>query len=195
MIGMTRNVFILSICQALGFSIAPFVSLVGGIVGTQLAPNPIWSTLPVACVVVGTALFTFPASRIMRAIGRRNGFSLFALIAALASLLAAYAIGIESFYLFCLATLILGGNIAFVLQYRFAAAESVKTPDVSKAVSFVLGGGVVAAFLGPEIAEIGQDWLDAGAFAGSFLILCAVLLLSALLLRFFERGFIEPNRD
>ena len=46
--------------------------------------------------------------------------------------------------LFCLATLIMGINSAFVNQYRFAAMESVPPSRAGRAVSLVLVGGIVA---------------------------------------------------
>lgn len=70
----SRNVLLLSLCQALGQAAAPSVLLVGGIVGAGLAPSCGLSTLPVTATVVGTALFTLPAALIMKRLGRRFGF-------------------------------------------------------------------------------------------------------------------------
>ena len=45
------------------------------------------------------------------------------LLGAVAAALAAWALEAQSFALFCMATLLIGGNAAFVQQYRFAATE------------------------------------------------------------------------
>jgi len=106
--GFIPNVLILSVCFALGYAMAPMAAIVGGIVGSQLAPSPQWATLPFAMIIVGIAIWTFPASSIMRLIGRRNGFSLFAVVAGLACLTAAYAIHIEHFLLYCAGMFFIG---------------------------------------------------------------------------------------
>jgi len=179
---INRNVLILSIGQALGFLGAPMVVLLGGIIGAELAPRPTWATLPGALLVVGAALATVPAALVMQRIGRRAGYMAGSLLACLSALLAAFAIAVWSFPLFCVATLGIGANLAFVQQYRFGAAESVEPVQVGRAVSLVLIGGVVAAFLGPELAKISKDWLAAGQYVGSFVALAGVYVLNAVLL-------------
>jgi hypothetical protein len=77
----------------------------------------------------------------------------------------------ESYGLFCLTAFLIGANMAFVQQYRFAAAESVEQSEVGKAVSVVLLGGIAAAFLGPELAKISRDLLPYGPYSGSFAVL------------------------
>jgi predicted MFS family arabinose efflux permease len=72
--------------------------------------------------------------------------------------------------------------MAFVQQYRFAAAESVDHDHVSRAVSIILLGGIAAAFLGPEIANRARDLLPHGLYSGSFAVVAAVYLVNTLLL-------------
>lgn len=189
-----RNVTILSFAQALGLSGAPIVLLIGGLVGADLAPTPALSTLPIAVMVIGLALATIPASLLMRRIGRRNGFVSGALLAGSAALLGAFALSQGSFLLFCMATLLIGSSAAFVQQYRFAAAESVRPQFVGRAVSLVLLGGVAAGILGPEVGKRTLDWLSFGAYTGSFVSLAILYALAALLLLFLrEVGPIEEE--
>ena len=54
--------------------------------------------------------------------------------------------------------------MAFVSQFRFAAAESVDQKNVSKAISFVLVGGIFAAYLGPEIGKRGLDLIQSAPY-------------------------------
>jgi MFS family permease len=182
-----RNLLLLSAGQALGSAGVSLVVLVGGIVGTRLAPSPAWSTLPVAAMVVGLAAFSAPAALLMKRIGRRPGFLLGAALAMLAAGLGALAMARDSFTLLCAATALIGANGAFVSQYRFAAAESADEAQAGKAVSLVLVGGVVAGLLGPELGRQGKDWFAAAPFAGSFL-LAAFLYAACALLLCFLRG-------
>lgn len=187
-----RNLLILTLSQSLGFCAAPLIIFAGGVTGTMLAPSPAWATLPIAAMVVGVALATVPAALIMKKIGRRWGFIAASLLAAMASLAAAHAIGAKSFSLFCGAILLIGANLAFIQQYRFAAAESVDVQHVSKAISFVLLGGIAAGFLGPELAKRTKNLLDLGDYAGSFASLAILYLLVAGLL-FFLREPRSPS--
>jgi MFS family permease len=168
--------------MALGLSGAPVIVLLGGIVGAALSPDSSLATLPVAMLVTGTALCTVPAAILMEKIGRRPGFMMASTTAALASLGGALAIHLESFTLFNLAALVIGGNMAFVQQYRFAAAESVEREKVSRAISTVLLGGIAAAFLGPELARLSRDLLPLGLYSGSFAVLAALYLVSTAVL-------------
>ena len=61
-------------------------------------------------------------------------------VAALASAAGIYAVHVSSFALLCLTSFFIGANLAFVQQYRFAAAESVSPSLGGRAVSFVLLG-------------------------------------------------------
>lgn len=180
-----RNVAILCLGQVLGLTGTVMGVFVGGIIGTELAPSPALATLPITASVIGVALFTIPASLLMKRIGRKRGFQSAALMACLAALMAAYAIYLDSFPLYCLGMFFIGGNSAFIQQYRFAAVESVP-PDLSgRAVSMVLLGGVAGGLLGPEFARRTKDALPYGEFTGSYttlaLIYLGVILLMTLL--------------
>ncbi len=170
--------------MALGMSGAPAVTLLGGIIGASFAPYPSWSTLPIATMVVGMAVCTVPAALLMKKIGRRPGFMIASFVTGLACLGGIYAINVESFILFCLVAMFVGGNMAFVQQYRFAAAESVKPSEVSKAISMVLVGGIAAAFIGPELAKRARELLPFGLYSGSFAALAVIYTLNGGLLGF-----------
>ena len=187
-----RNVLLLAAGQALGGSGIAMTVFAGGLVGAELAPAAGLTTLPVTLMVIGVAAGSAPAALLMRRIGRRAGFSAASLAAAGAAALAAAGIARGSFALFCAAMVLIGGNAAFIAQYRFAAAESVAAGQVDRAVSFILVGGIVSGLLGPQLGAAARDWSAAGAFAGSFLALAGVYLVTAGLLRMLERT--EPAR-
>jgi MFS family permease len=181
-----HNVLILSIAQAMALAGFPIVVLLGGIIGTELAPSPILVTFPAAIMVVGLAIFTLPAASLMNVVGRKIGFIGAAIMASLAALLAAYAIDQESFFLLCVATFFIGAQGAFVQQYRFAATESVEPAKIGRAVSFVLLGGIAAGFLGPEIAVRGSGLISSTQYMGSFIIMAGIYVLAAIVLLFYQ---------
>ena len=180
------NLTILCIATVLNRVAAPMIVLVGGLVGLGLAPEPSLATLPVALHVVGIGLCAYPASSMMRRIGRRAGFMLGSAVAGIASLAAAFAVMAESFTGLCIASTVIGANQAFVHQYRFAAAENVSPARVSHAVSLVLFVSLVSAVVGPELGRHGRDWVDGAPFAGAFFALAVLHFLAALLLGFYR---------
>ena len=183
---MSRTLPVLSIAQAFSQTAAPVIVLLGGIVGTRLAPSPDLATLPVAFMIIGTAITTIPAALLMSRIGRKNGFMLSALAASLAGVLAAYAISESNFWLFCASTMIIGGNNAFVQQYRFAVAEVAAPDQVGKSLSILMLAGVVAAWMGPAVAQSLHDKGPWGEFSGSFLGVSALMLVALISLSFYE---------
>lgn len=171
--------------QALIGSIGPVIVFVGGFVGLKLAPTTVLATLPVACMVLGIALFMWPMIKLLAMLGRKKGF-IFAIIwGVLNSLFTAYTISLGDFWLFCLSILLFGVTIASVQQFRFAAMESVDDSKASSAVSVLLLAGLIAAFVGPEIAFVGKDWFDV-EFVGSFVGVSCLLLLSLCFLAFYQ---------
>jgi len=195
------NVAILAAGQALFLMTAVTVMTLSGMVGQQLSPNPILATLPVALMQVGTLTATFPASLLMKRIGRRAGFMIGAGGGGAAgAALAAYGIAEDSFVLFNLGNLLLGIYQAFAMYYRFAAADCASGTFRSRAISLVLAGGVVAAILGPMNANHGQLLWGAHPQAGPYLILVGLALTATLLMGALrvptanEPGDAEPQR-
>ena len=190
--GLHINVWWLTLAGALGLSTAPLVVFIGGLVGSDLASDKSLATLPVAAIVVGTASAVIPVARLMQRFGRRLIFSLNIVLMMLASLGASFAIEQGSFWGFCLAVMLLGSGLAAIQQYRFAAMESVSAPQHAAAASFVLLGGLVAAFLGPELGEQGR-FLTEVEYSGAFLLLTAVLALSLPVLFVFKPNMPANN--
>ncbi len=170
MLSLPKNVWVLTVGLSLMMSSSSLVVFIGGIIGTELAPSDELSTLPVASIIVGTALFTVPATLLMKQFGRKKAFLMVFTASIGFSLFAAYSVEIGSFYLFCLSLLLLGMSVATLNQFRFAAMESVKNDLVPLAASTVLLGGIAAAFIGPEVALLGRP-LFSTEYVGSFLLL------------------------
>jgi MFS family permease len=150
--------------------------LLAGLIGLDFAPSRDLATLPVALVVVGLAASTLPTGRLLNRLGRRPVFIAYGLLAIAAALLASHSLVAGWFGGFCLAALMMGWAGAAGHQYRFAALEAVPAEDAPRATSFLLLGGILAAFIGPELAVRGRALLDT-PYAGSFLLLaCSYVL-------------------
>lgn len=179
---MPLNVWILVAAQALAMCTAPFIVFIGSIHGRLLAPSPELATLPVGLVVVGTVAAIKPATWLMERLGRKPVMLLGTLAGTLAGGLGALAALTASFPLLCAAAVVGGTGLAVVHQYRFAAMESV-TPDMAgPAAARVLLGGLVAAWLGPEIALAGGGGQAEYPFMGGWLALAAVQITAMVVL-------------
>ena len=195
---MNKNVLLLTLSQVFGFTAATITVFLSGIIGSQITSIKFLSTLPTAIYVVGTAIFTILAARIMSKIGRRLGFIFAAFGSSLASLLGAFAISQQNFILFCVSCLILGMGAAFNHQYRFAAAESVEKEKAPKAISILMLAGIVAAFLGISSANYTKNLIPDYLYVGSYLMLAAFTFMPAIFLFFYknnEKTKIELNNN
>jgi MFS family permease len=177
-----QQVWMLSATQALCMSGSFLFVLLGGIIGSGLAPSPALATLPLSVLIVGLAASVLPAGALIRRHGRRAVFVGSALQAAIGCVVAGLAIQAGQFGWFCFAAFLLGANNAVVMQYRFAAVEYVEPVRASRAIAVVMSGALVAAWLGPEIAVRAADAVPAARHAGSFFAGAGLYLLAALLL-------------
>jgi len=177
-----QQVWRLSATQALCMSGSFLFVLLGGIIGSELAPSPALATLPVSVLILGLAASVLPAGALIRRHGRRAVFVGSALQAAIGCVVAGLAITAGQFWWFCFAAFLLGANNAVVMQYRFAAVEYVEPVQASRAIAVVMSGALAAAWLGPEIAVRAADAVPAARYAGSFFAGTGLYLLAALLL-------------
>ncbi|WP_394391857.1 MFS transporter [Shewanella woodyi] len=186
---MPFNVWVLTLAQAFAMSASPMMMLLGGIIGIELAPEPGLATLPITAMVIGVAISVLPVTQLMRRFGRKPIFISGSILSAIAGLVAAYGTHEKNFVIFCVSGILLGVSGAIVQQYRFAAMEAVEPNLGAKAASRVLLGGLVAAFLGPELAVFGSELVDI-PYVGAFMFLTLICLLAAFTLLFYR----EPNR-
>jgi predicted MFS family arabinose efflux permease len=163
-----RNVVLLALCQGLGISTFSIMIAIGPLIGYSLVDDKALSTLPVTTVVTGTALATIPAAMFMGRFGRRPGFLLGAAIGLAGSAVGAVALIQANFWLYCLATAMVGMFSAFVHQYRHAAVDMSPVYFRPRAISYVMAGGLLAGFLGPEIAKHTEDMFSTALFLGCF---------------------------
>jgi predicted MFS family arabinose efflux permease len=178
---MHRQVLLLATAQALFQTASVLVMTVGALAGSRIAPAPHLATAPIASMILGTVLATVPASMWMARAGRRAGFVTGALLGTSGGIIAAVGIVVSSLPLLSLGTLLVGTYQGFAQYYRFAASEVSDDAFRPRAISLVLAGGVVAAFLGPALGRLGGPLLTP-AYVGSFLILAGVSLVGAGLL-------------
>jgi len=149
------------------------------------------ATVPVTAVVTGTALATIPASLIMKRVGRKPGFILGILLGITGAFLAGYSIYMANFISFTLGVMLIGTASAFGNYYRFAAIDVAGPENRSKAVSYVMAGGLVAGFVGPQIARLTQDAFPPYTFLGPYLAIIGLGVIALILVSFIKLPKIE----
>ncbi|MDK9761026.1 MFS transporter [Vibrio sp. D420a] len=180
---MNRNVWILSLCQALLMTGNILLISVIGLIGKQIAPSQSMITLPVALQFLGLMAATIPASLISGKLGRKRGFSIGNIVGISGASLATFALSTQHFYLFCFATFLLGVGIGFGTLYRFAAIEVCSEDARHRAISISMAGGVLAAVLGPNLAVMSQQWSQDSLYIGAFASLIGLNVLALLILQ------------
>ncbi len=175
-----RNVPLLAVSQALMMSANSLIIATSALVGAALAPDPALATLPLALQFVAIMLTTIPAALLMGRIGRQAGFMLATLLGFAGGALTTQAIIHGEFWWFVAGTACIGAFNGFGNYYRFAAADAVDAAHKGRAISYVMIGGVVAAIVGPNLANHTRDLLAATPFAGSYASLMVIYVLALL---------------
>ncbi len=185
-----KNVGVLAVCQALLNSNNSMLAVTAALVGySMLGSDKTLATVPVSAMVIGTAIATMPAALLMRRIGRRAGFRVGILLGITGASVSAFSLFSGNFWLFTFGILLLGMNTAFGQHYRFAAADVATRDFKAKAISYVLAGGVIAAWAGPEIAKWTVDIIPNVRFLGPYLAMIVVSMVA-----FVTLGFVDIPR-
>lgn len=163
--------------------------LVGGLLAAKIAPTAKLATLPLAMIIVGTATSTIWVAMLLRRFGRKRGSHVGFLFSFLATFLGYQAAVQESFTLLVATGYSMGVAVAFWQQFRFAALESLPDPSLNgPALSVMMGGGLIAAFLGPEIGVRGQALFPTlPEFSGCFVLLAGLIGIAVIVFQFTEQ--------
>ena len=187
---MKRNVTLLALCQGYAQTCVTVVISVSALAALAILEDKSLATLPHAFMWVATALAATPASMLMQRFGRRNGFAIGAIFGVAGCAFCTYGVYAADFWVFIAGTSCMGAFNAFNQYLRFAAAEAADDTFRPKAISLVIGGGIIAAFVGGTLA--GQSsTLMAPQFLASYILLGIFPILMAITIQFVRMP--EPN--
>jgi MFS family permease len=180
---MNRHLLLLAFCQGMFLTNTVAFIAMNGLVGLALAPVGWMATLPVTSYVIGGAISAPIVARIQARWGRRRSFQLGLLMAAVSAAACAAAVQAQHFGLLMAATTLAGFYQANAALYRFAGTELVEPSYKEKAISLVLAGGIVGAFLGPNLADATVGLLPT-RYVGAYLSLIGVAAVAFVALSF-----------
>ncbi|WP_039054799.1 MFS transporter [Enterobacter sp. Bisph1] len=178
-----NNIIRLSAAQALAGANSVVFYATGAIVGNAIAPSSSLATLPITMFVLGMAASILPLGALARKRGRKAAFMVGTGAGVITGLTAALAVVTGSFLLFCIAAFIGGAYAAVALSFRFAATDGVAPERRARALSLVMGGGVLAGVIGPMLVTGTMDLWPPHTFAITFIAQAFVAVLSAFILR------------
>ena len=191
---MPFSVYLLALCQALMMSTSSLLIVVAALVGFSLADDKSLATLPLSLQFLALMLTSIPASFIMKRWGRKAGFYLASVIGLSGGLLAIWAILNGNFWAFTAATACVGIFNGFGNYFRFAAVDIADESIKSKAISYVMAGGVIAAFIGPNLAKLGKPIFEDSIYAGAYVYVALIYCLMMVVLFFIKLPPAEINQ-
>ncbi|MEE9453990.1 MAG: MFS transporter [Paracoccaceae bacterium] len=181
-----RNVVVLVAAQAILGSQMAISFILGGLAGQYLSPNPCFATLPISLIILGSMLTAPVMSTIMQKHGRRAGFFMGVIAAAIGASISAYALWVNSFPLFLLGAFMTGIYMSAQGFYRFAATDMASETFTPKAISWVMAGGLLAAIIGPQLVKLTQDAMAPIPFVGAYFAVIAINFIGFFLFFFLD---------
>lgn len=168
----SRVLPVLAVAQGFYLSAMSIDLTVTALAGASLAPNPVWSTLPMTAISLGSVIVAPLVSRIMGRVGIKATLIAGASTAVAGGVFSWLAMVHGTFALLCLGTFAVGIYQSVANYYRYVAADSHPGQE-SRSMAIVLSAGVIAAIIGPIIATVTGDLL-VPLYAGSYVAVSAL---------------------
>ena len=173
------NIFFLAIAWALTLTTSTLLTTIGPLTAKDLGASSSISAFTVGCFLIGAAVSSVPSGTIFRKYGRLVGFSIGCVFQIVGSVLGGLAILGGQLWLLFFGCFSIGLGQGLGQFYRFSAVEV--SPDYlkSRAVTYVLSGGILAAFPGPTCANYSSSLLEQDYLA-SFALIAGIGVLNQL---------------
>ena len=175
-----RNLAVLMTAQGLIGAQISMVFITAGLAGAMIAPSRCIATLPISMVTLGSALSARFLSGFMARHGRRAGFTLACIIAAIGAAIAFIGLQTASFVLFTAGCTLIGAYMSAQGFHRFAAADTAPEALQPRMISLVQAGGLFSALAGPIMARTTAE-SSAVPFAMTFAAIIVLNMIGPLL--------------
>jgi len=180
----------LLVSQVCGSTAQSIAMAIGSIMAASITGTNTWSGLPVAVSGLGSALASWPLSRLMNRSGRRPGLALGYGLAVVGALLGMGGVAIRSFPLMLGGMALFGIGTTSNLLARYAAADVSSGARRGRAMGLIVGGSTIGSIMGPILMSpalrVGAR-LGVPEVASAFLISVAGFGVAALVVEVFLR--------
>ena len=157
---MNPSIYIIALAQLCFMSINMMYVLTSSLIGDNLAPYKILSTAPLASMFFAILISTPIANKLMNTYGRIVIFRITSVLLIVFAVTGYFSIILESFYLFLLASIMLGVAISVTNFFRFAAMQSVESSKMAQALSIIMLMGVASSLIAPNLSKNIDTLLD-----------------------------------
>ncbi|WP_037035637.1 MFS transporter [Rahnella sp. WP5] len=161
--------------------------------GFYLSEYKALSTLPFALITASGAISALLIPPLINRFGTKNIFMTGCLIGIVGSLVSALSIYQHSFILLCIGASLVGVYQSVCQFYRLCAADFNPEGKKGSATSMVLAGGVVAAIVGPLLASEGENLITSLPFAGAYIFVSCLCVISFISLAIFYDDYRYPK--
>lgn len=179
---ISRNIFVLLVCNGVGISIAVASVTISALAARQIGWNGALSTIPYGTQFLFTMLAILPAPQVMQRYGRKVVFQCAAGLGALGGCLASFSMELSLPIMLALGHALIGVCLAAVNLFRFAAIDLASDQEKARVMSIVVFGGTFAALLGPSIVRYSDDVFVLEQFSATYLGIATLSALVACLL-------------
>lgn len=177
------NIFLLALAWALTLTTSTLLTTIGPLSAKELGASSSLSAFTIGVFLIGAAVSSVPSGWLFRNYGRLAGFSVGCLCQLVGSVLGSLAIATDNLALLYMGCFSIGLGQGLGQFYRFSAVEV--TPDhlKSRAVTYVLSGGILAAFLGPTSANYSIDLIGED-YQGSYMLIALIAVINEITICF-----------
>ncbi len=180
----------LLVSQVCGSTAQSIAMAIGSIMAASITGTNTWSGLPVAVSGLGSALASWPLSRLMNRSGRRPGLALGYGLAVVGALLGMVGVAVRSFPMMLGGMALFGIGTTSNLLARYAAADVSSGAERGRAMGLIVGGSTIGSIMGPILMgpalRVGAR-LGIPEVASAFLISVAGFAVAALVVEVFLR--------
>lgn len=177
------NILLLALAWAFTLAASTLLTTIGPLSAKQLGESHSFASLTIGIFLLGAAVSSLPSSLLFFHCGRYYGFTIGCLCQFLGSIFGCVGIGFQCREMLYFGCFCIGLGQGLGQFYRFAVMEITPTELRSQAVTYVLAGGILAAFLGPSVASVvGYLLGQHEVFLGSYLAIACFALCSQFVL-------------
>lgn len=178
--GPFYNIFMLALAWAATLTSSTLLTTIGPLSSKSLGGSDGLATFTIGTFLLGAAVSSVPSGPMFRILGRRWGFVMGCTMQFIGGIIGMLAVDDKSVNLLLVGCFFVGLGQGIGQFYRFSATEM--TPDrlKARAVTYVLTGGVLAAFLGPVSASYSRN-LFSTEYVGGFCVISIIGLANCII--------------
>jgi len=177
-----RTLLVLATTQVIGGAAVAVSFTVSALLAARMGGTSV-SGLAQSALVVGTALFAVPVTRVMTLRGRRPGLGLAYGIGATGAALVVVAVAWGSLPLLLVGLFLFGAGSTANMQTRYAAADLAEPARRGRHLSLVVWASAIGSIAGPNLAPLAERvWQRWGfvEYSGPFLMSAVAFVMAAL---------------